>query len=74
MKSYFDAVSASLDVLIVPRQEDDDAIVIMSLKEYNSMKETEYLMSTESNRRRLVESINQLDEGNTVVYDRKRKT
>ena len=70
MKYYFDSVTDSLEVLIIPRNNDEnDAVVIMSIKEYNALKETEYLLSTETNRNRLVESINQLNEGQTVQFD-----
>jgi len=69
MKYYFDAVSKSMDVIIVPRNNnDDDAIVIMSIREYNSLIETEYLLSSSKNRKRLEDSLSQLKDGETVPY------
>lgn len=69
MKHYFDAVSKSMEVLIIPRNNnEDDAIVIMSIKEYNALKETEYLMSTTANQKHLHESLRQLEGGETVAF------
>lgn len=68
MKTYFDYVSKSMKVIIVSGKSEDDAIVLMSNKEYNSFKETAQLLSTKNNRTRLQESINQATQGRTVAY------
>jgi antitoxin YefM len=69
MKFYFDLVTYSLEVLIIPRNNnDDDAVVIMSIKEYNSLKETEYLLSTEANRDRLKTAIDLAKQSENVAF------
>jgi antitoxin YefM len=65
---FFNLVVDSSEVLIIPRTNTDDAVVIISLKEYNALTETNYLMSSEANRKRLLESMQQLKNEKVVPY------
>ena len=68
MKKYLDDVSKSSDIIIVSRAAEDEAVVILSMKEYNSLNETGHLLSTSSNRQRLYDSMNQLKKGGTHKF------
>jgi antitoxin YefM len=68
MKEYFDYVSKSMGVIIVPRNKENEAFVIISIQEYNSLLETEHLLSTNNNRNRIQESINQMAQEKTVLF------
>lgn len=70
MKNHLDEVSENSEIIIIPRNNnEDDAIVVMSIKEYNSIKETEYLLGNESNRQRLQKALKQAKSGKTVKFE-----
>jgi antitoxin YefM len=68
LKEVLDRVVDDADITIITRRDADD-VVLMSLSEYNSWKETEYLLSSPANARRLRESISALDAGRKVYRD-----
>ena len=61
-----EAVVEDSEPLIVTRTGGKDAVVVVSLKEYESWKETLYLMSTPANAQALRESIAELEAGKGV--------
>jgi len=69
IRYFFNLVVESSEVLIIPRTSNDDGVVILSLKEYNALTETNYLLSSEANRKRLLESISQIKDGEFIPYE-----
>ena len=67
-KEVLDRVVDDADITIITRRDADD-VVLMSLSEYNSWKETEYLLSSPANARHLRESIAQANAGHVVYRD-----
>lgn len=66
MAKHFDSVEADRDELIVTRQN-REPMVVMSLSDFESWKETMYLVSNPANRSHLLRSIASLDAGAGVA-------
>lgn len=64
LKHWLDKVIDDVSSLVIKRKGRKD-LVLISLDEYNSLKETTYLLSGK-NRDILITSIQQLEQGNVV--------
>jgi antitoxin YefM len=67
-KNYFDQVIDDKDVLLITRN-DGQAVVVMTLEEYNSKAETDYLNSSPANRLHLEKSIASARAGDVEVHE-----
>ena len=64
LKSYMDKVIQDNDALIITRKNNEN-VVLISVGEYNSLMETNYLLSNEANAEHLKKSIAQHRSGKT---------
>ena len=62
LKKYLDDVFHNHDPLIITRKNNENVVVI-SLDDYNSLMETDYLLSSEKNAKRLLSSLEQARSG-----------
>jgi len=68
IKAYLDRVVKNFETLIINRGK-DAGIVVMSLKEYNSLMATNYELSSRKNELRLDSAIEKLKKGETLNKD-----
>ena len=62
LKSYMDKVYQDQDPLIITRKNNEN-LVLISIVEYNSLMETNYLLNSEANAEHLKKSIDQYAQG-----------
>jgi len=67
-KAYFDQVIDDKDVLLITRN-DGQTVVVMTLDQYNSHAETDYLNSSPANRKHLEKSMAALRAGKVERHD-----
>ncbi len=65
LAATMDRVCLDHDPVIITRNR-DQAVVMMSLEDYESLNETTYLLRSPSNARRLMDSISELNKGKGV--------
>ncbi len=70
LKTHLDSVSQNSEIIVISRNnKEEDAIIVMSIAEYNSIKETEYLLSSKENSKRLRKALKEASEGKTRKVD-----
>ncbi len=65
LKADMDKTLEDHDILIINRKGNKD-MVMLSLQDYESLKETAYLLSSPANARYLFESMQQAEEGKVI--------
>lgn len=68
LASALDQVVANHSPIMITRQNGQHAVV-MSLEDFSAYEETAYLLRSPKNRERLLESIEQLNEGKIISRD-----
>jgi len=62
LKTNLDMVCEDSDILVVHRSK-GKSVVMMSLDDFNSLQETQYLLSTKNNRERLLDAVDDVEKG-----------
>ena len=68
MDTYMDIVTKNYDSLIITRKNNEN-VMLISVNEYNSLVETNYLLSNDANAEHLRKSIAQHKAGKTKIKD-----
>jgi len=68
LRELINSVCDNYDEIII-NTKDNKSAVLISFEEYQAMKETLYLMASKANKKRLDESIEQIENGKFVTKD-----
>ena len=66
LKKNLDLTSDNHETLIVHRPN-GNSVVVLSLEDYNSITETDYLLSSKANAERLYKSIEEVKAGSNLI-------
>lgn len=69
LAATIDRVTADHDYTIITREGGKPAAVLMSLEDFASWQETEYLLRSPANAERLRKAVAELDAGHGQVHD-----
>lgn len=68
LRSMIDSVCNDCEEYIITTKDNQSAVLI-SYEEYASMKETMYLLSSKTNRDRLLDSIDEIEKGEFTIQE-----
>lgn len=68
LRSMIDSVCNDCEEYIITTKDNQSAVLI-SYEEYASMKETMYLLSSKTNRDRLMDSIEEIEKGQFTIRE-----
>ena len=68
IKAMFDSVYLNNEEVVIHRKG-KESVVVISLDDYNALKETNYLLRSSANRKYLLESLEQLRKGKGFKRD-----
>ena len=62
-KELLDELENDQDILIISRPKKKEGFVVLTMREYNSLKETSHLMTSPANALRIMKGIEQAKDG-----------
>lgn len=70
LKTYLDYVTLNNEIVIINRKNDED-VIMMTRKDYDSIEETLYILSSPKNRERIFNSIKNQGKGAVTLKSKK---
>lgn len=68
LRTLIDKVCTNFTEYIISTKDNKSAVLI-SQEEYNSMRETLYLLSSRNNRERLLDAVEEIENGNFTQHE-----